>query len=629
MASARPNRLRGAGRAAVAALLSVLLAVPFAIAVATPASATDVATCGESGSRDTSLLTSPGLVGCVYGNRGVNGVGGQADSFTVPTNTHKLQITLDGGVTSGLAKADLAVVPGQVLQINVGGFGESGSSSPGHRPAGGWNGGGPGGTDGFGCLNDRCGGGGDGAVDVRTGGYGLGDRVLVDGAAGGGMNGSSDRPAGGGEVAENGVVETCTSCAFDYQGAGTAGNQSGGGPAGGNATAGGFGGGGQGGNGAPTLGATAIGGTGGGAGWYGGGGGSGRVYGGFGLIYLQGSGGGGSGHAGPGTSNVTLTRRGGSGASKHATIQSVPDPYATTTTVVSSSNPSTAGQPLTFTATVSTAGPDFPIGGGQVRLVNGFTGQAMFTAQPLVLGAAGTGTATFSAPVGFPNGGTFQVVAGYDGFSDPGTPYTDASSSSDNTLIQTAFPKLAQTVSFTTTAPSGAVVGDSYAVAAAGGGSGNPVLINGPGNTICTQLDPVDGVYHPGKIFMIGAGQCVITARQAGNDSYLAASATQSFSVALPSQTVTFTSTAPTNAQVGGSYTVSAVRSGSGPAITFAANDTRSVCTVSGSTVTFVGAGICRIFAFAAAAPGEQGSGATQPSSSRTPRRPPTPTRRS
>ncbi len=58
-------------------------------------------------------------------------------------------------------------------------------------------------------------------------------------------------------------------------------------------------------------------------------------------------------------------------------------------------------------------------------------------------------------------------------------------------------------------------------------------------------------------------------------------------------QTITFTSTPPTNATVGGSYTVSATAS-SGLDVSFSSNTT-SVCTVSGSTVSFVGAGTCTV----------------------------------
>ena len=63
-----------------------------------------------------------------------------------------------------------------------------------------------------------------------------------------------------------------------------------------------------------------------------------------------------------------------------------------------------------------------------------------------------------------------------------------------------------------------------------------------------------------------------------------------SLTVGQASQTITFTSSSPSNATVGSSYTVTATGGSSGNAITFS---TMSVCTVSGSTVSFVGVGKC------------------------------------
>lgn len=59
------------------------------------------------------------------------------------------------------------------------------------------------------------------------------------------------------------------------------------------------------------------------------------------------------------------------------------------------------------------------------------------------------------------------------------------------------------------------------------------------------------------------------------------------------SQTITFTSTPPSNASVGGSYTVSATAS-SGLAVAFAST-TQGVCTLSGRTVSFVAPGTCTV----------------------------------
>jgi len=88
------------------------------------------------------------------------------------------------GVPGGLggeARATITVRPGEVLEVNAGGAGgDATEQGPG---AGGWNGGGSGGG-----IAGGGGGGGGGASDVRQGGDGLGDRVVVGGGGGGAAN---------------------------------------------------------------------------------------------------------------------------------------------------------------------------------------------------------------------------------------------------------------------------------------------------------------------------------------------------------------------------------------------------------------------------------------------------------
>ncbi len=86
---------------------------------------------------------------------------------------------------------------------------------------------------------------------------------------------------------------------------------------------------------------------------------------------------------------------------------------------------------------------------------------------------------------------------------------------------------------------------------------------------------------------MIAVGTCTIQAMQAGNNDYLAAgTATRSFKV-LASQTISFTAL-PTLTYGETGVTLSATAS-SGLPVTFAST-TASICTVSGTTVTVVGA---------------------------------------
>jgi hypothetical protein len=96
-------------------------------------------------------------------------------------------------------------------------------------------------------------------------------------------------------------------------------------------------------------------------------------------------------------------------------------------------------------------------------------------------------------------------------------------------------------------------------------------------------------------VTLVAAGTCSITASQAGNANVAAApSVSQSFTVAPEQQTITFAALA--GKTYGASpFTVNATAS-SGLAVSFDSTTT-SVCTVSGSTVTLVAAGMCSITA--------------------------------
>jgi hypothetical protein len=69
----------------------------------------------------------------------------------------------------------------------------------------------------------------------------------------------------------------------------------------------------------------------------------------------------------------------------------------------------------------------------------------------------------------------------------------------------------AQTITFTTNAPSRALVGRSFTVAATGGGSGNPVIFTSAGS--CSNAGPT-------YTMTSGKGTCEVIANQAGNSQY-------------------------------------------------------------------------------------------------------------
>jgi hypothetical protein len=82
-----------------------------------------------------------------------------------------------------------------------------------------------------------------------------------------------------------------------------------------------------------------------------------------------------------------------------------------------------------------------------------------------------------------------------------------------------------QSIRFTSTPPTAAVVGGpSYTVTATGGASGNPVTFSSVAPAVCVVF---------GSTFsFIGVGTCTIDAHQAGNADYRPGDAVQSFAVA-------------------------------------------------------------------------------------------------
>lgn len=117
---------------------------------------------------------------------------GEVQTYIVPSCVTSIEVVAagaqGGGTNSGngsTVTAILTVVPGDVLEIYVGGQGGC--------PAAGFNGGGLG-TTAAGAGNEGCGGGG--ASDVRTAPFGIADRLIV--AAGGGGMGGGDTDAFGG-----------------------------------------------------------------------------------------------------------------------------------------------------------------------------------------------------------------------------------------------------------------------------------------------------------------------------------------------------------------------------------------------------------------------------------------------
>ncbi len=212
--------------------------------------------------------------------------GGQ-QTWTVPAGVFSISVDVQGaqggnntsygnrGGFGGQVLADLAVTPGQIVYIRVGGW-------PNTSTTGGYNGGANS------NVSSLYGQGGGGATDLRIGGTGLANRVIVaGGGGGGGWNCGTDGSRGGDGGGLNGEAGYYCSSTGNTSYTGRGGSQNSGGAAGTNWCC-------------PSSGSLGNGGSGG----YRGAGGGGGYYGGGGSSY--GGAGGGSSYSDPVlASNVT------------------------------------------------------------------------------------------------------------------------------------------------------------------------------------------------------------------------------------------------------------------------------------------------------------------------------------
>ncbi|WP_374969163.1 Ig-like domain repeat protein [Terrabacter sp. BE26] len=269
---------------------------------------------------------------------------------------------------------------------------------------------------------------------------------------------------------------------------------------------------------------------------------------------------------------VSSVRSGWTAASAPSATVTVRASIATATSLTSSANPAFVGQSVTYTASV-TAASGTP------------TGTVAFSSGGAVLTCSGgsqtlsAGTATCVVTWSF--AGTRSVTAAYAGSA----PFTASSS----TAVAQSVVQRSQTITFTSTAPGAATVGGPTYTPTATATSGLPVTFVSTTTAVCTVS---------GSTFsFVAPGACTIAADQPGDTTYgSAARVTQTFTVSQAAQTITFTSTAPPSAMLGDAPYAVAASATSGLVVTFT-SATPAVCTVSGTSVSYVAAGTCTISA--------------------------------
>jgi alpha-tubulin suppressor-like RCC1 family protein len=162
---------------------------------------------------------------------------------------------------------------------------------------------------------------------------------------------------------------------------------------------------------------------------------------------------------------------------------------------------------------------------------------------------------------------------------------TGAQSAASNSVTP-AVVLLSQTITgFAPTTPIPYSAGATFTLTATGGASGNPVVFATTSPTICSV--------SANTVSVLKVGTCALTANQAGNTVYSAAAqVAKSVVISKGSQTIGF-GALPSVSMLLGPISVSATAS-SGLVVTFTSGTT-GICTVAGTTVSFVIVGTCTI----------------------------------
>ena len=181
------------------------------------------------------------------------------------------------------------------------------------------------------------------------------------------------------------------------------------------------------------------------------------------------------------------------------------NPAVTDTAVASNTSPSTFGQSVTFTATVTGVSPT-----GTVDFLDGAT--------PMCSGVTLNGSAQATCASSTLSGGAQTIYVNYNGDGNNAV--------SSGSLMQSVG---AATQSITLTAPGDIYANKGPATATATASSGLPVTLVSDTPSVCS----VSGT-GPFTVTLLAPGTCMLTANQAGDGNYAAASANVNIQVLAP-----------------------------------------------------------------------------------------------
>ena len=310
----------------------------------------------------------------------------------------------------------------------------------------------------------------------------------------------------------------------------------------------------------------------------------------------------------------SFTASGGTGPYTYAVTAGALPAGLTLSNGTVSGTPTAAGSfNFTITATdtgsTGTGAPFTRSGAYTVNVGQGAQATLIATATPASIGynatsalstsgGSGTGTVSFQVTAG----GSFCSInsttltgTGVGTCTVTATKAADADFLEATDTVDVTVGLATQTISFTQPADQTYSTGGTLAMSATGGASGNPVTFASTTTGVCTT-----GGTHGETVTFVAPGTCSITASQAGDANYAAATdVPRTFNIGKISQTISFAKPADQIFRLGATFTLGATGGASGNPVTFASTTT-GVCTTGGTngdTVTVVAPGTCSITA--------------------------------
>ncbi len=275
---------------------------------------------------------------------------------------------------------------------------------------------------------------------------------------------------------------------------------------------------------------------------------------------------------GSGTSSATITMSSGTGTCSVIFNQAGNATYATAPTVTDTTNATTASQTISWTAAPPASAAYYSTFNATATATSGLAVTIAGSGECSGSGSAGSATITMNA-----TSGTCTVTA-----SQAGNTNYSAATSLTPTVSAT---QATQTITFTTNPPSSEVYNGHFTVAATASSS---LAVTYTSSGVCT---------NSGATYTMtsGTGSCSVIANQSGNTYYAAAAqVTKTVTASLASQTITFTTNAPSSSAYNSNFTVAATAS-SGLAVAFTSSGS---CTNVGTTYTMTsGTGSCSVIA--------------------------------